>query len=237
MKANCVVRARPAGGGRPRIAPRLCLWAGALAALLPPGVFAEQLGVGVTAKIGTLGYGADLTIGLGPYLGIRGGYNTYAYEREVTRDEATVQGRLDWETIPLLLDVHPFGGGFRISGGPVINNNRIDVTADVNEPLKLEDTEYQIDDLSGSVTFDRTSYYLGLGYGNAAGKDGRWHFYCDFGVMYHGEPQLDAHATASDPVVQEALNVALQSEVDKARDDVKSYKYYPVIALGVSFAF
>ena len=58
---------------------------------------AQTTGVGIAAKVGTLGYGGDLTIGLGQYLSFRGGYNTLALKRDVDLDEATVKGKLAWQ--------------------------------------------------------------------------------------------------------------------------------------------
>ena len=198
---------------------------------------AQTTGVGIAAKVGTLGYGGDLTIGLGQYLSFRGGYNTLALKRDVDLDEATVKGKLAWQTIPLLLDWHPWGQGFRVSAGGVINDNAIKLSADMKQTLELENTEYSVESLDGSITFNRGSLYLGIGYGNAAGTDGRWHFACDFGVMYHGEPEVNAHATARDPAQQANLDRDLQMETDNLQHDMKGFQYYPVIAVGVSYAF
>jgi hypothetical protein len=194
-------------------------------------------GVGVTAKVGTLGYGGDLTLGLGSRVNVRGGYNQMDYEGTRHFEDADITGELRWQTIPILLDVHPFGGGFRLSAGPVVNNNELILSATANKTVKLNDEEYEVARLDGSVTFDENSWYFGFGYGNAVGRDGRWHFSCDFGVMYHGEPQINATATASDPEVQDALNSALDTELEKWRDDASQFRYYPVIAFGVSFRF
>jgi hypothetical protein len=193
------------------------------------------VGVGVTAKIGTLGYGGDLTLGLGRYLAVRGGYNQVSFDRDVSLDEADITGELDWQTIPILLDVHPFGGGFRLSAGYVRNNNEIRLTAFPGEVLELDGTDYEVQRLDGKLSFDANSYYAGFGYGNAASKDSRWHFSCDFGIMYHGEPEIEATATATDPGFQEALNHALNSKLDDYREDTKDIRYYPVISVGVSF--
>lgn len=214
-----------------------CLLAAAAVAASAQEEMGSFGGVGVTAKAGTLGYGGDLTLGLGSRVNLRGGYNQMDYEGTRHFEDADITGELHWQTVPILLDVHPFGGGFRLSCGPVINNNEVDLSATANKTVTLDDVEFEVARLDGSVTFDQNSWYFGFGYGNAVGRDGRWHFSCDFGVMYHGEPQIEATATAADPAVQEELNRALDAELEQWREDAKNYSYYPVISFGVSFRF
>lgn len=194
--------------------------------------------VGITAKAGTLGLGADLTVGLvASRLNARAGINGFTYAREFEMEDADVEAELDWMTIPILLDWHPAGGGFRISSGPVINNNEISLSADPNVPIELEDKEYDIAGLDGAIAFDDASFYFGIGYGNAAASEGRWHFACDFGVMYHGEPDATASATAQNAAVQTELNNALAEEVEQFEEDARAFQFYPVVSMGVSFAF
>lgn len=189
---------------------------------------------GVTAKIGTLGYGGDLTLSMGRYLSLRGGYNRMDLEADVTLDEADVRGDLNWQTIPLLLDIHPFANGFRISGGMVQNNNELLLSAAPGETLTFDAGDYVVDGLDGIVKFDKTSYYAGIGFGAATGKDGRWHFSCDLGVMFQGEPQVEATAIATEPAFQGLLDAALEIELDEYRDDIEFLRYYPVVSIGIS---
>ncbi|MCE9613142.1 MAG: hypothetical protein K8T26_02635 [Lentisphaerae bacterium] len=194
--------------------------------------------VGVTGKVGTLGLGGEVTVPLVPAsLNIRAGYNWFSYDDTVKLDEAHVDGTIDLQTIPILLDWHPARTGFRISGGPVINNNEVAMSAR-DKVLILDDVAFQVQSLDGAITFDNLGAYLGIGYGNATADDGRWHFACDFGVMYHGEPQVEASAQAPIPgAYQELLNQALDDEVAELQDDLKNFVVYPVIALGVSVNF
>lgn len=198
---------------------------------------AEAGGVGVTAKVGTLGVGGELTLGLNDYVGIRLGVNAFNWSGTTDAEEGTVYTDLDWLTYGGLLDLHLFGGGFRVSGGALVNKNKLNLRADLTEPVELNGQKYWLEDLKGDVTFDELAPYVGIGYGNAVDRDGRWHFSCDFGVMLQGEPKVSATATASNPAIQPAVDAALQEEVADIQDDAKSYKYYPVVSLGVSFRF
>jgi len=194
-------------------------------------------GLGVSARVSTLGLGGEATLGLAPSLNLRVGYNWFSYDVDVLLDEADVTGELKLQTVPLLFDWHPFKGGFRFSLGTVLNQNEIKLTAKPNEKLELEGTEYEILRLDGKIEFDELSGYVGIGYGNAVSKDGRWHFVCDFGLLYHGQPKASATATAANPDLQALLDADLNKEVADFEDDISGIVVYPVIALGLSCRF
>jgi hypothetical protein len=197
----------------------------------------ETGGVGLSAKLGTLGIGADVTLGLNEYVGFRLVVNTMALEPESSPSEGDVYADLEYLTYGALLDVHPFGGGFRVSGGALINDNKFKLRADTDEPVNLDDQYYQLEDFAGEMTFADLSPYLGFGYGQAVGGDGHWHFACDFGVLFQGEPDVTATAQASNPAAQGLVDQALEQEIANIEDDFEWLKFYPVIAVGVSYRF
>lgn len=194
-------------------------------------------GVGLTAKLGTLGAGLEATVGAGDYLGFRFGVNGMSSGARVLKDEGTINTDMEWLSYGALVDIHPFGSGFRISGGGLVNKNKFKMKADLTEPVELNGTDYRLSALSGDVTFDELAPYAGIGYGNAVGADGRWHFSCDFGVMFQGKPKVQARATASDPALQAIVDHALAEEVADIQDDADAFQLYPVIAFGVSYRF
>ena len=194
-------------------------------------------GLGLTVKAGTLGGGLEATVGVNDYLGFRFGVNMMNAGPSISRDEGNIKTDLDWLSYGGLVDLHVFGGGFRISGGALINKNKFKMKADLTKSVSLDGEDYYLNDLNGQVTFSELAPYLGIGYGNAVGADGRWHFSCDFGVMFQGEPKVAASATASDPALQPYVDDALAREVAKIQDDANAFKYYPVISVGVSYRF
>lgn len=194
-------------------------------------------GVGLSAKVGTLGFGLDATVGANDYLGFRCGINWMALELKVLADEGTINTDMDWLSYGLLMDVYPFGGGFRITGGALINQNAFKMDADLDEPVELAGQDFWLDDLTGEVTFRDFAPYVGIGVGNAVGSDGRWHFVLDVGILFQGEPEVSAQATASDPAWQGLVDEALDEEVADIEEDAKVFQWYPVISLGLSFKF
>jgi hypothetical protein len=194
-------------------------------------------GVGVTAKVGTLGAGLEATVGAGDYLGFRFGVNAMTLGPTVLTDEGSIDTDMEWLSYGVLVDLHPFGGDFRISGGGLINKNKFKMKANLDEPVGLNGTDYQLDALSGDVTFDELAPYVGIGTGNAVGADGRWHFAFDLGVMFQGTPKVQATATASDPAMQAVVDDALAAEIADIQDDADQFQLYPVISIGVSYRF
>src|SRR3982751_1022053 len=83
--------------------------------------------VALGGKAGSLGLGLELTVGLSPQWNARFGLNGFDYpddHREVSQIEYDATARL--RTATALLDWHPGGHGFRLSGGLVYNDTRID---------------------------------------------------------------------------------------------------------------
>jgi len=210
----------------------------AAAVVAAAGARAESpVGVGLSATVGTLGVGGEVTVGVTRYLGVRAGAHWLGVNPGISIEEGDVKTDLRWLNYHALLDVHPFGNNFRISGGGILNDNRFSLSADLTETVEINDVEYGLTALNGDVEFEKFAPYVGLGYGNAAGKNGRWHFSFDLGVMFQGEPTVEIEAVASDPFVQAILDRDLREEEQGIEEDLGDFKYYPVLAFGISFRF
>ena len=70
--------------------------------------------------------------------------------------------------------------------------------------------------------------YLGVGYGNVwtAGVN----FYFDLGVMFQGTPQVSLNCSPGAAAL-------CAGEEERVREEVKRYKYYPVLNLGITIGF
>ena len=196
-------------------------------------------GIGVTPKIGTLGYGADVTVSLIPQLNARAGFNTFSYEYTHSEEDGSgdLTAKIDFQNIPLLLDWHPTAGAFRISAGVVVNNNKVLLSANPGDSVDFNDIGYVVESASGEASFKQMSPYLGIGTGNAADTGSRVHFAADFGVMFQGSPKIDLSAAAANPALQSELDNSVKAEQKKLEDDTSAFTIYPVIALGISFTF
>ncbi len=195
-------------------------------------------GVGISAKVGTLGWGADLTVGIIDQLNVRVGYNAYSDDADYDDDDDnSYLAEFSLQTIPVMLDWHPFSGNFRISAGVVLNDNEVTASVTPGEEFEFNGVDYEVEDLFGALTFDDMATYVGIGFGNAANSGGRFNLTLDVGAMYHGTPELTATATASNAALQTELNNNLAIEVADANEDIESFKWYPVVSIGLSFRF
>jgi hypothetical protein len=130
---------------------------------------------------------------------------------------------IDWTSVQLLGDWYPSSGGFRLTGGAVVNNNKITVsgTGQVNGTTSTVNSEIKMS--------DGLTPYLGLGY-SAKPKDAKgFGFVFDLGVMMQNPKATLVAPQAS------AADVAAQ--LVKVQDAIDKLKIFPVIGLGISYSF
>jgi hypothetical protein len=196
-------------------------------------------GIGLSLKAGSLGVGGDLTLGLTPNLNIRAGIGYFTWTQEGVgggNDKKDV--KLDLLNVPVTLDWHPVtGNGFRISAGVMFNNDRGEISAKSGQNVSINDHDYLVSSLSGKIDFNQFGPYLGIGYGNAADTSSHWHCAIDLGVAYIGSPNVTLAATALNPAQQAALDSDVATQINKYEDDVKPFKFYPVLTIGFSYTF
>jgi len=195
-------------------------------------------GVAAGVKVGTLGIGADVTVGLHDRLNLRlnGNYLNFGYKDTIDDIEYDID--IDFKSAIGMLDWHPFANAFRISAGAIYNENQIELTATPTEPEKIGDNEYPpelIGDLEGELEFENVAPYVGIGFGHAVGENQRLSFIFDLGVILQSyEVSLDATGPVSQlPQFQQDL----QREVDDIQEDLDGFKIYPVVSLGIAYKF
>jgi hypothetical protein len=204
-----------------------------------PSVQAQQLAI--TAKIGTTGAGADLTIGVARSLNVRLG--AQGWSRSETRTEQEIEYDADFKLVSgeVLLDVHAGGRGFRVSAGAVMNGNEVDAVSSDDAVYTINGVDYPaalVGRLRGKVETNDVAPYLGIGWGNAVAPGSRWRFAFDLGAFYQGSPKVSLRAEPVNPaLLPPRFEQDLEAERQKIEDDLDSYTVYPVVALGVSFRF
>ncbi len=193
-------------------------------------------GFGLGLKVGTLGYGAELTKAFTDSISGRISYNGFSRSESMTESDIKYDADLDWQSTALMLDWHPGESTFRLSVGYVFNNNEISMTAKPSAGVvEINDVDYAVgadDKLTGSVEFDNGPY-VGLGFGNA-GKKG-FGFSFDLGAVYQGSPTVDLKATGT--VLSAVPESEIRAEEADAEDELENFTWYPVVALGISYGF
>lgn len=193
---------------------------------------AADLGVGV--KAGLLGLGAEVTVGMSETFNGRLGFNSYTYKTSGTESDIRYDIDMKWQSTALLLDWHPGGGNFRLTAGYMLNGNRLDMTSKAGQATyNIGGVDYTGDiTLNGRVTF-RDAPYVGLGWGNAAKGKG-FGFSVEAGAMYQNSPKVRLRCSGTDCA---PLLGSLAEEERSLEADLDSYKWYPQIAVGVSYSF
>lgn len=204
---------------------------------------AADLGLSVTA--GTTGLGAHVIVPLQKQLDARVGASILNYSYDGSTSSVDYDFKLKLKTIDALLDWYPWAGGFRVTSGVVYNGNKITANARPTAAgtYTLNGNTYtaaNAGSLNGQIDFRNFAPYLGIGWGNAAGADkGGFSFSSDIGVLFQGSPRTalaNNGCSAPAPVcAQLASDVAAENA--RLKDEVKDFKAYPVLRVGVSYRF
>jgi hypothetical protein len=219
----------------------------ALLLLLAPAAGRAQ--VEIAAKAGSLGLGLELTAGFAPQVDFRLGANGFSYtddHRKISQIEYGATAKLRNATA--LLDWHPGGRAFRLTGGLLYNDSRIE-----GNSLRPASGFYDIGGvpvpvayvgtLKGKIDFDPIAPYLGFGWSNPLSSDRKVGFFFDVGAYYQGRgkatltPLIPAGSPLENPLARQALDILLQREERDIEKDAADYPVYPVVALGLSFRF
>lgn len=203
-----------------------------LALCLPLAAEAEGTALGV--KVGTLGYGLELDRSLSEKTTFRFGLNGYDKKYSETDSGIDYNYKLQWRSAAFLFDWHPWAGTFHTSYGLLYNGNKIKATAKGGSgTVTIGDTTYAAGtDLTGEISFNKAAPYLGLGWGNPVAPNKRFGFTTDLGVVYQGSPKVKLKSNSS--LVSQS---DLDTEARQLEQDLKDYKYYPLIAFAFSYQF
>ncbi|HEX2666905.1 MAG TPA: hypothetical protein VHP13_00875 [Gammaproteobacteria bacterium] len=214
----------------------------ALLGLLAAGALPCAAGAsdfGLDAHAGTLGLGAELNYTINPYFTARVNFNNYTYSYDSKKEQIDYNFDLKLSSYAAMVDVHPFQGIFRVTGGLVGNNNKVDAVAVPSGTYTINGTTYsasQVGTLSGLITFNSTAPYLGLGWSSLGSTSTGLGFSFDVGVLMQGSPKVKL--SANGPIANNSqFQSDLAAEQAKVQDDVNSFKTYPVIALGLTYRF
>ena len=189
---------------------------------------AARFGIGI--KAGTPGAGVELSMPFTSNFGGRLGFNYFTYSYDTTQEGIDYDADLTLLSIAALIDWHPTGGSFRVSGGVIYNGNEVEGKA--SGDLKIGENEYTDVKAKAKVDFDDIAPYVGIGWDTSFGAERQWGFICDIGVIYHGTPNVSFTATGTgiDPA-------DVQEEKKELEDNIEDFRFYPVITLGLIYKF
>jgi len=207
---------------------------------------AQDIGLGL--RVGTTGVGGELAFSVLPKLTLRGHFTALSYsvqDNEFGSDpKMTASGKAKAGATMVFLDFHPFGNSFRLTVGA--GKNRFDVTASVipTESVCFGDKNQQgvcdgkemspdrLGTLTANVTYPSAIHpYAGIGFGNLAYGRSTVTFLFDVGATYAGSPEI---TLSNDGLFSPTTT---PENVQTLNDGIESFKWYPVVALGIGFRF
>lgn len=220
----------------------------------PPDVpILSRFGVGV--KVSTLGAGVEAAFKVIPHLNIRGGFNDFSYSDTINTNGFSANANLVLRSVEGHVDYFLIGP-LHISGGALFyndNNANGSLSVTGGDSFTLNHVTYYSDPtnpVTGTAVLglNKAAPEVTLGVGNLVG---RHHFSVNLeaGVVFQGSPSVGMNlagtACTSSPCVDgvNTINAAtdpgLQSNLTAQRqtyvNDLKVFKYYPIISLGFSF--
>lgn len=196
--------------------------------------------LGISA--GTRGLDLELGYSFSPYFGARlvGADTDPRYK--TSRNGIDYQGHYDFRSLSLLGDWYPWGGGFRITGGAVYDDDRIKAQAEPGNGgiVTVNGGSYALapgDTVLADGRFPQKYVpYLGIGFGNPAAHHQGVGFSMDLGAIYTQNPTVTLTPTgpdASNPVAQ----FEVQQEQNKLNSDLHKINVFPVASIGVYYGF
>lgn len=195
-------------------------------------------GHSVAAKAGALGLGVEYAYLVTDRVAVRFGLNGSEYGFDAEESGIEYDFDLVWDSTSVAVDFHPMRGPFRLTGGLLRNDNRLEAVSRAADNVTVGDTTYtpeEIGTLTARVEFDDTAPFAGIGW-DWSRKRRRFGFSFDMGVVKQGTPRVSL--TADGPIVSQpqfADDVdAEEAELSASLDD---FDLLPFATLGLVFRF
>lgn len=181
--------------------------------------------------VSTIGDGITLEKPLLYDFSLRLATNTASVSQQLEYDGNPYTSTAKYRNVAVIADYRPYAGRYRISGGLVFGNDRIDNTArDENGIIRVGSGVYPAA-ATGTVTsrlaFDRPSIYAGVGTGTGLIRGLALAF--DAGVLVrNGTPS----AAATGPLAADPL---FRADLARLRGELRTRVVVPVFSIGLTF--
>lgn len=219
----------------------------ALAAASPALAADDDTGrftVGVTG--GTLGIGPEIGYRISENIGVRANATFLSISHNIHSDDINYDGKVKLQSGGAMLDIYPFGGGFRISGGARINSNKArGIGKPTNGFYTINGVQYDASNFVTSVRADTDikdfAPALTLGYGGSISSG--FTFGVEAGALFQGrvkiKPLTITGQCATNPAQVGCSNIVadLEAERQSVNDDIDGYKVYPILQLTLGYRF
>lgn len=228
-------------------------------------------GVFMDVNVGTLGVGVNVGYEFNRHLKlrVRGSYLAADYDKtwsDGSWGSTPLDGKFEFDgsSVGLLLDYHPFGGSFHLTGGLNFSGMKLDAKATMKNAADLQGLSGEYDfggttykvaagdeaQVKGRYEWNRVQPYLGIGWSSDGDGDRSFYFSCDIGVNFIGKGQLSVSHSGADIQVKgpdgqyhdvadidAMLEASLREEGKDFFDIADKVIVYPVIQFGIGGRF
>jgi hypothetical protein len=227
---------------------RLPLTLSGAIALLGTASAVTAQGIALGVRLGTPGISLEATGSPTRLVNLRGNFSfgSLSTTTSLNLSSGDVSGdtdfsaRVRFRSAAALVDLHPGGGGFRVTGGIVCNRNSIRLVAKPTGDVTINGQTYTFTNMGELVADGELGRawvpYAGIGLGNAVASGKRVTFMLDLGVFFQGQPWVDLSAhgiVAGTPGLQEDLYAA-EDDINANELNRGYLKYYPVVSFGIA---
>ncbi len=185
-------------------------------------------------KVSTLGVNVEAIRSFGSNLNVRLGaaYFSYTLNDFANSNDYSAGGDLNLLSFSTLADWFPFETGFRITGGLMINLNKASITLTPKKTYTDGNTQYtpeKLGNITAEIDFNKVAPYLGIGFGNPTSGSSGLGFTLDIGTFYQGGPKASMSASK--------LLEPSASQGPILEENLKWFKFYPVLSFGLTYKF
>ena len=180
-------------------------------------------------QVGTNGPGLGYAASVNNDWAVRGQFNAYkmSFSGDVGDfgDSANLTADIKLQSILLLADWYPTASGLRLSGGGVVNSNKVTLAGTGQVAGKVATVKGEL------KMSDSLSPYLGVGYANRPKEAKGLGFNVDLGVMFQ-TPKASLTAIGSG-----ITQADIDTQLKKMQAAADKLKWLPVLGFGVSYGF
>lgn len=219
----------------------------------------NALDVGIGIKGGTTGVGVDLSVALTDTINVRLTTTSYDFgdssetidisETGANATIATFNTTLtaDFGATGILFDWYMFDGTFHLTAGMMKNDSTFALNGNiVDDEVQFNGNTYIIatdfvggsSAISGSVSLgDSYEPYVGIGWGRKASSDSGLSLSVEIGVMLL-TPTVNLIApTLVDATNQSTIDADINEAEQSAANDLSDLEAWPVVSVGINYAF
>jgi hypothetical protein len=189
----------------------------------------------VYTQIGTEGIGLGAGAALSEAFGVRAEVNYGRLNDDFSAGDIDYEAKIKLRGAGLYGDWFPTPSSFRLTAGASFNNSRIDATGTSSSTLTINGRRYSAagEAVIGTIEWPTVMPYLGVGFGHGPRARG-WGFFADLGFLI-GKPKTTLTATPG--LLAQVPPADLERERRELQDKADDYRLYPVVKIGVSYAF